>query len=171
MDKMMNKFAFGNAQTKGVYYDEENRRHLNSIRLAFGQAAAALADAGRKEDAKKLLDRCDSMMLQENIPYGMPGRYQQHNQISMQMMYAALKADYTQMSDKISRSLHKDMQQQANFYESLSDSKREAVASEEERNMNLLKSLDGLEQQFKMMKAAQAPPAVSPKATTDTAKP
>ena len=38
-DKMMNKFAFGNADKPGVYFDEENRRHLNSIRMAYAQAA------------------------------------------------------------------------------------------------------------------------------------
>jgi hypothetical protein len=36
---MMNKFTFGNANVKGVYFDEENRRHLNTIRLAYAQAA------------------------------------------------------------------------------------------------------------------------------------
>ncbi len=47
-DKMMNKFNFGNANVPGVYFDEENRRHLNSIRLAYAQAAGSLADKGRK---------------------------------------------------------------------------------------------------------------------------
>ncbi|MEJ7671356.1 MAG: hypothetical protein WKF59_01205 [Chitinophagaceae bacterium] len=28
VDKMMNKFVFGNADKPGVYFDEENRRHL-----------------------------------------------------------------------------------------------------------------------------------------------
>src|SRR6202012_3285991 len=45
-DKMMNKFAFGNCNVPGVYYDEENRRHLLTIRLAFATAAANLADKG-----------------------------------------------------------------------------------------------------------------------------
>ena len=172
MNKMTNNYAFGNAQTKGVYYDEENRRHLNSIRLAFAQAAGALADAGRKADARKLLSRSDSMMLQENIPYGMIGRYQQHNQISMQTLYAALKSDDDQLADKISKSLHRDMEQQANYYQSLADSRREALGDEESRNNNLLNSLNGMEQQFKMMKQATQPKTpANQKASTDTAKP
>ncbi len=149
MDKMMNKFAFGNADKKGVYFDEENRRHLNSIRLAYAQAAGNLADNGRKEDAKKLLAKCDKMMAEENMPYGMVGRYQQHNQIAMQLLYAAFKAGDKALADKISKSLRKDMEQQAAYYESLPDNKREAMSTEEERNANLLRGLTGMEQQFK----------------------
>ncbi|MEI8270124.1 MAG: DUF2723 domain-containing protein, partial [bacterium] len=71
-DKMMSdKFKSGNANIAGVYYDEENRRHLNTIRLAYAQAAGSLADHGKKEEAKKMLEKCDKMMLQENFPYGM----------------------------------------------------------------------------------------------------
>ena len=32
---LKNKFAFGNANVKGVYFDEENRRHLIGIRQAY----------------------------------------------------------------------------------------------------------------------------------------
>jgi hypothetical protein len=172
LDKMQHKFVFGNAETKGVYYDEENRRHLNSIRLAYAQAAAALAESGRKKDAAALLDKCDKMMLQENIPYGMIGRYQQHNQISLQTLYAALKADDDVLVKKISKSLHDDMKQQSDYYQSLPDSRRDALSDEESRNTNLLNSLNGLEQQFKMMKeATKAPDQVKTQQSTDTAKP
>ena len=57
-DKMMNKFVFGNANQPGVYFDEENRRHLNTIRMHYAMAAMRLADGNRKEDAKKLLNKC-----------------------------------------------------------------------------------------------------------------
>ncbi len=39
---------------KGVYFDEEeNRRRLNTIKLAHAQIARSLAQAGRKEEAEK----------------------------------------------------------------------------------------------------------------------
>lgn len=149
MDKMMNKFLFGNAQTSGVYFDEENRRHLNSIRLAYAQAASGIANSGRNEDARKLLNKCDKMMSPDNFPYGMASRSQQHNQIAMQFLYAAYKAGDTVLAAKVSSALRKDMEQQATYYESLPDSKREALSYEEERNQNLLKGLMQMEQQFK----------------------
>jgi len=148
-DKLMNKFVFGNADKPGVYYDEENRRHLNSIRLAYAQAAGNLADAGRKEEAKKLLHKADMMMLDENFPYGMVSRGQQHNQISMQFLYAAYKAGDTTLAEKVSRNLRKDMEQQEAYYQSLSDNRRESLGNEEDRNQNLLRGLMAIEQQFK----------------------
>ncbi len=148
MDKLMNKFAFGNANKQGVYFDEENRRHLNSIRLAYAQAAASFADAGRMEEASKMLHRCDDMMLQENMPYGMVSRNQQHNEISMQFLVAAYKSGDTALSQKVAGIIKKDMEQQVRYYESLSENKRYPLSYEAERNTYLLQFLMSLEQQF-----------------------
>lgn len=116
---MMNKFKFCNADKKTVYYDEENRRHLNSIRLAVAQFAGLLADANRKEEAKKLLEKCDKMIPQETLPYGMVSRYQQHNQFSIQMLMSAYKCDDEMLVNKISNGLKKNFAQQQTYYESL----------------------------------------------------
>ncbi len=157
VDKMMNKFVFGNADKPGVYFDEENRRHLNSIRLAYAQAASNLADGGRKEDAKKLLNKCDQMMLDQNFAYGMTSRGQQHNQISFQFLIAAYKAGDTKLAEKVTASLRKDMEQQAVYYQALDGSKRDAMSNEEARNENFLKGLQQIEAQFK-----NPPPAINP---------
>ena len=149
MDKMMNKFVFGGAQKNGVYYDEENRRHLNSIRLAYSRAARNLAEGGRKEDAKKLLNKCDKGILETNMPYGMVSRQQQQNEISLQFFIAASLAGDSVLANKVSAALKKDMQQQAAYYESLPDNKREAMRYEEERNSQLMGGLMQMEQQFK----------------------
>ncbi|MEO6583487.1 MAG: DUF2723 domain-containing protein, partial [Ferruginibacter sp.] len=153
---MLNKFVFGNADKPGLYFDEENRRHLNSIRLSYAQAASGLADAGKKEEAKKLLQKADKMMLQENFPYGLVSRNQQHNQISLQFFIAALKAGDTQMADRVKGILKKDMEQQQAYYQSLSTNRRDNLFYEEERNDNLLKALQGMEQQFEMQKQMEA---------------
>ncbi|MBA2250192.1 MAG: DUF2723 domain-containing protein, partial [Chitinophagaceae bacterium] len=116
VDKMMNKFVFGNADKPGVYYDEENRRHLNTIRIQYSTAASNLADNGRKDDAKKLLERCDKMMLQENFPYGMVSRHQQQDQISGQFLLACYKAGDSILARKVSNSLRKDLEQQLAYY-------------------------------------------------------
>jgi len=171
MDKMMNKFSFSKAPKGSVYYDEENRRHLNSIRLAYAQAASSLADQNRKEDAIKLLHKCDSMLGQDVHPYAMPGRYQQHNQISMQMLYACYKADEIALAEKISKLLQKDMEQQASYYRSLPENKRDGMGQEIERNDNMLKGISQLKEQFKMMNQLQKNPPVQNVAPTDTAKP
>ncbi len=161
VDKMM-KFKFGNADKPGVYFDEENRRHLNTIRLGYAQAASDLSNSGRTDEAKKLLNKCDKMMLEENFPYGMVSRNQQHNQISMQLLYAAYRAGDMELAAKISKGLRKDMEQQVTYYQGLSDSKREALGYEEDKNQTLLKGLLQMEQQFKSMpKLPETPETIS----------
>lgn len=123
-DKMLNKFRFGNANEKGVYFDEENRRHLNTIRSAYAAVASSLAQAGKKDTALRLLHKCDSMMLSGNFPYGLVSRYQLHDEVSSDMMNAAYLAGDTVLAAKISNSVMKDLDQQMNYYASLGDMSR-----------------------------------------------
>ena len=149
VDKMMNKFVFGNANKHGLYYDEENRRHLNTIRMQYAMSAINLADHDRKPDAKKILERCDKMMLQGNFPYGMVSRGQQHNQISGQFLLAAYKAGDSVLARKVSSSLRKDLEQQLNYYSSLDEDKMASLTREHEITDNLLKQVQQMEQYFK----------------------
>ena len=123
LDKMMNKFKSGNADKPGVYFDEENRRHLNTIRQAYAMAALNLAQSNRKEDAKKMLNKCDKMMLEENFPYGMASRFQQHNYVSMLMLQASYACGDTVLAAKIGKSVKKDLEQQVAYYNSLPEEK------------------------------------------------
>jgi len=147
-DVMMKKFGFGNANVPGVYFDEENRRHLNTIRMQFAQVASNLADHGRKEDAKRMLRRCDSMMLQENFPYGLASRRQQQDQISGQFLLAAYKAGDTVLAKKISDALRKDLEQQITYYNNLDDNKQAALAYDNQIVQQLLQQINGMEQYF-----------------------
>ncbi len=120
-DKMMTKFAAGNADKPGVYFDEENRRHLNTIRMAYASAAIDLAIKNKKEEARKMLNKVDKMMLEENFPYGLASRNQQHNYVSHLLLQAAYEAGDTVLASKITRSLKKDLDQQIKYYASLND--------------------------------------------------
>jgi Protein of unknown function (DUF2723) len=176
-DKMMNKFKFGGADVKGVYFDEENRRHLNSIRLAYAQGASSLADNGKKEEAKKMLNKCDKMMLEDNFPYGMASRRQQHNQFSLQMGMAAYKAGDTVLGDKILKAVKKDLDQQAKYIDGLSDNKQDAMQYEMQDVQRTMMMAQQIEMQFKNapVMPTEAPaqiksaPVLTPKAA-DTPK-
>ncbi len=122
-DKMMNKFASGNADKPGVYFDEENRRHLNTIRMAYAVASLDMARKNKKAEAKKMLNKVDKMMLEENFPYGMVSRNQQHNWISHMLLQAAYVAEDTVLAAKITKSLKKDLEQQLSYYASLDENK------------------------------------------------
>ena len=146
---MMNKFRFGNADVPGVYFDEENRRHLNTIRMQYAQVATDLADHGKKEEAKQLLHKCDSMMLQQNFPYSLVSRRQQQDQISGQFLLAAYKAGDTVLAKKISDALRKDLEQQNVYFNNLDENKQASLSYENQIVQQLLQQINGMEQFFK----------------------
>jgi hypothetical protein len=121
-NNMMTKFGYGNASTPGVYYDEENRRHLNTLRAAHAQLAMSLVDAGRKDQARNLLEHFDKNVLESNFSYGMTSnRSNQHNRISMSFLLACYQSEDYTLAKKVSASVKKDLTQQMRYYKGLGD--------------------------------------------------
>lgn len=149
VDKLRNKFGFGSADIPGVYFDEENRRHLNSIRAAYSDAAGSLADQNRKDEAKQILDLADKGILEENMPYAMVSRSNQHNYYSFRFLEAAYKAGHTALADKVSKALHKDFEQQLKYYAGLPERKQETMRSEIGGAQQLLQMLQMLDDNYK----------------------
>lgn len=144
-DKMMNKFVFGNADKKGIYFDEENRRHLSSLRTAYTELALSLAAEGRFDEAKKAVQKADKMLNESNFPYGLTNRYNMHNRNSLLFMQACLQAGDMDLAKKVSAAVKKDLQQQVQFYESLKGDKAEAMAQEIYMTEELLSQMNQLE--------------------------
>ncbi|HXB93863.1 MAG TPA: hypothetical protein VNU70_01855, partial [Puia sp.] len=119
---MMNKFSFGNAITPGVYYDEENRRHLNTLRAAHAQLALSLIESGKKDSARNLLEHFDKNVYEPNFPYGMTSnRGNQQDRISMSFLLACYQSGDFTLAKKVSASLKKDLSQQMRYYNSLGE--------------------------------------------------
>jgi hypothetical protein len=119
---VMTKFAYGNASTPGVYYDEENRRHLNTLRATHAQLALSLIDEGKKDSARKLLEYFDQHVLESNFPYGMTSnRANQHDKISMSFLLACYLSGDLILAKKVAASIRKDLFQQMRYYKSLGD--------------------------------------------------
>ena len=163
-DKAMNKFGFGNANIKGVYYDEENRRHLQTIRTAYGELALDLAAKNRKEEAKKVLEKADKMMDQSNFPYGLTSRGNSQNRTSLMFLEACYSAGDTVLANKVANSVKTDLQQQLKYYNSLSADKQEGMSEERRMADNYLKGLEQMQTVYnpriqipgKMMAAPEA---------------
>jgi hypothetical protein len=120
---MMTKFGYGNAGTPGVYYDEENRRHLNTLRAAHAQLALSLIDEGKKDSAMKLLEHFDQNVLESNFPYGMTSnRGNQHDKISMSFLLACYESNDMKLAAKVAASVRKDLEQQMRYYNALGES-------------------------------------------------
>lgn len=119
---IMDHFAYGSADKPEVYYDEENRRHLNTIRMAHSQLAFSLVDAGKKDSAKNILEHFDKNVRESNFPYGMTSnRGNQQDAISTDFLQACYIAGDTMLAKKVEASLKKDLQQQMRYYKSLGD--------------------------------------------------
>ena len=123
---IMTKFAFGNAKNPNVYFDEENRRHLNSIRYSVAQVAAALALEGKKDKARDILRKMDSETSQLSFPYAMTSnRGNQHDYFSFVFLQSCYAADDEALAKKIAGLLTKDLKQQIVYYRSLGDNMTE----------------------------------------------
>jgi hypothetical protein len=186
-ERLKKDFAFGGSDRKDVYFDEENRRHLLGIRQSFVEVAGSLVNNGRPDDARVLLQRLDSNMHADNVPYGLPSRQNQHDMISIQMAELAYRSGDKSLGDKISDAVGKDLAQQVGYYANLGDMSTEQLLSavqevlagqgdnlsnrqrglfiEIRQALALQEYLKGVKSQFG---AAAAPPATG--ATDTTAK-
>jgi hypothetical protein len=119
---IMEKFRYGNGKTPGVYFDEENRRHINSIRLAHATLAKYLNGEGNKDSARKVLEKYDQNISEENVPYGMTSnRGNFHNAISSDFLEEAYKSGAKELAGRVNQSLKKDLDQEMVYYRSLGD--------------------------------------------------
>jgi hypothetical protein len=119
---IMEKFRYGNADKKGVYIDEENRRHVNSIRLAHATLAKGLVSQNKMDSAQKVLRKYDQSVLESNVPYGMTSnRGNFHNSVSADFLDAAYSSGEVSLAAKVNRSLKKDLEQQMTYYRSLGE--------------------------------------------------
>lgn len=150
---LMERYLFGGAGKKGVYFDEENRRHLLNIRSVFAEAAGNLADAGKKAEAQKLIDRVEAGIDPENLPYAMVSRFSSHNQTGLVYLEAAYKAGRMELAEKIRAGLKKDIDQQKRYYDYLKDNRPELYGGSLEGvevalNQIMSEVLDAIEQSY-----------------------
>jgi hypothetical protein len=116
---IMTKFRYGNAGTPGVYFDGDNRHELASIKLIHAEVAGSLAAAGRKEDARRVLESYDRNVNSANYPYGITGNFgNMDDSYSLYFLQACYAAGDEALAAKVAASLKKDLQQQMQYYQS-----------------------------------------------------
>jgi Protein of unknown function (DUF2723) len=152
LNNLLTKFEFGGADKKGVYFDEENRRHILNLRALYGEAAGNLADKGRKEEAVKLLDKVEAGINPENLPYAMTSRYNGHNQTGLLYLEACYKAGKKELAEKVKAEIKKDLEQQRDYYQYIATSKPEYSGGFERTeviiNNALIATLNAIESKY-----------------------
>ncbi|MBL7774099.1 MAG: DUF2723 domain-containing protein [Chitinophagaceae bacterium] len=68
VDLVLNKFEFGNADKTNIFYDQTNRRMMNSPRILAVQLCEYLTANNRKEDAIKVLDKMCNSVSERSFP-------------------------------------------------------------------------------------------------------
>lgn len=121
-NNFMKHFYFGNAKNPKTYFDEENRRHLNSVRYTAAQIAEALITQGKKDSARQVLQKMDTEVSDANFPYGMASnRGNQHNYFSYVFLQACYAAGDHALAKKVAASMQKELKQEMAYYKSLGD--------------------------------------------------
>ncbi|MCX8020218.1 MAG: DUF2723 domain-containing protein [Chitinophagaceae bacterium] len=184
------KFTLGRSAEKDIYYDEENRRHMLSIRNAIAEAAGVLADEGKLKEAAELIDKAEKGISSRSLPYAMPSRYNSHNQQTLVYLEACYKAGKTELAEKVRQSLRKDLEQQRAYYVALNQGNPPNLNNPDDNhphftnmileyriNEAMLTALDEIEKKYAPQAKSKtengAPPASSKKDTTvkkDTTK-
>jgi hypothetical protein len=124
MADIVSRFGSGGANKPGVYFDEENRRHLLSVRAAFAESAIKLSDEGKKGEAVALLDKSESLVPPTNMPYAMiSGRQNMHNRYALLYLESAYKAGHMQLAGKLSAAIRKELTEEKQYYDYLKSEK------------------------------------------------
>jgi hypothetical protein len=157
-NNLMYKFKFGGADKPDVYFDENGRRTLLSIRRDFATLAMALVAEGKKDSALKVLNYCTKMINPTTLKFGeTSGQNSFHNAISMQFAYAYYLAGDNKSADMISDAIVKDCKQQLNYYDSLWPDAQDLYQRESQTATQMIKQLQDLKMQFEHPAAMPAP--------------
>ena len=174
-NNMLNKFVF--ESKKGVYFDEENRRHALNLRNTYGEIAGNIADAGRKEEALKLLEKAEKLVNKYDMPYAMASRNNSHNIQNMSYLEACYKAGNMQLAKEINAALRKDLQQQKAYFDYLKTERGEFFGTfdgrngDAEQNEYFLQLLDELGKKYDPQTLLKPPTTEGPTTIENTVKP
>jgi len=141
---LMAKFRYGSAQEKNVYFDENGRRELLSMRGAFATLGAALASAGKKDSALRVLNYGYKMIDPTTLPYGMTSARNMENFTSMQYAQAYFAAGDTRMATQIANATIKDCRQQLAYYTAQGDNAQAYFQQDQQSASYIMQSLQGM---------------------------
>ncbi|MBK8615129.1 MAG: DUF2723 domain-containing protein [Flavobacteriales bacterium] len=121
-DNVMNKFKWGNMDSKeDIYLDENILRMTTNLRLQLATLADALAEEGRKADGKKVLDLCLERMPERNVPY---------DRIMLPVIEAYYRVDDKTTASKLTERLFQIMDENMNYYLSLEPGYADKISQE-----------------------------------------
>jgi hypothetical protein len=148
----VSNFYFGGAQYPNIYFDENSRRSLMTMRQAFSTTGKALVLIGKKDSALQVLNYGYKMLTPSSFPYGMVSAGNMHDITSLQYAYACYLAGDIKKGDRIADDVISDCQQQIEYYNSLSDSDAGYFQNDLQTAEGIIKELQGMRANFQPKK-------------------
>ena len=126
-DNVMNKFLWGNIDTKDIYLDENNRRMVTNLRMQMNNLAEQFIIENKMDKAVAVLNKSINSLPEKNAPYDQP-------QIMWQTAELLFKAGDLQTATKLAERVFALNNQMLDYYESLT--KAEQKTSERKMQMS-----------------------------------
>ena len=134
IDLVLNTFQFGGAEKPNVYFDQTNRRMLNSIRVFAFQLSEYLLRNNRKEDALRVVDHVLKNINEKAYPTGLS----QEDRTMILMTNIFIKCGAKEQSKMLSEKLTKYLEDDINYMMSLPNDKRDYKKDEVEFEMSAI---------------------------------
>jgi len=111
-DNVMNKFLWGNIDTKDIYLDENNRRMVTNLRMQMNNLADQFIIENKMDKAVAVLNKSINALPEKNAPYDQP-------QIMWQTAQLLFKAGDLQTATKLAERIFALNNQTLDYYLSL----------------------------------------------------
>jgi hypothetical protein len=125
-DNVMNKFLWGNIDTKDIYLDENNRRMVTNLRMQMNNLAEQFIIENKMDRAAAVLNKALTALPEKNAPYDQP-------QIMWQTAELLFKAGDLQAGTKLAERVFELNNQMLDYYESLTPAEKKTI----ERKMQM----------------------------------
>lgn len=146
VDKSYNLFmnyTWGGAESGKVYFDEKNRIMFTAYRNNAPRIAEELAKVGRTEDAKRLMDRIDSSISQYAYAYN-PYMLGGFDPSAYFMVMGYYNIGDKEGGRRVSKKFIDNMEADINWILSLSESRREGMISDVQRNVGIIQAISSV---------------------------
>ncbi|MGE0569240.1 MAG: hypothetical protein AB7O73_14975, partial [Bacteroidia bacterium] len=139
-DNIMNKFLWGGLDKPGVNLDETSLRMAGNLRMQMSILAQALINEGKSKKAKSVLDKCLTVIPEENVPY---------DGTVYTMCAAYYQINETETANKLAKHLFEIFEGDLIIYNNQKPNRRLAYTREIEQAKEIMRRLIGIAQQFK----------------------
>ncbi|MFH0866934.1 MAG: DUF2723 domain-containing protein [Bacteroidota bacterium] len=131
-DNMMNKFRWGNINDTSLYFDETVLGMAMSLRLSFTRLANALSEEGKKDSAITVLDKCQELFPEKNVPY---------NYYEFLVAESYYKAGATEKANSIMKHMTDNYEENLKYYFSFKGSKATTVDYHKQQALGIIQKI------------------------------